>query len=92
MYRGKLRPLTRFTDYAFFVSFFPQLVAGPIVRASDFIPQINKPYELTRQMLGMGVFWILNGLLKKIILSDYLAVQLIDRVFDNPAVYSGFEN
>lgn len=92
VYRGKLRPLTRFTDYAFFVSFFPQLVAGPIVRASDFIPQINKPYELTRQMLGMGVFWILNGLLKKIILSDYLAVQLIDRVFDNPAVYSGFEN
>lgn len=92
VYRRKLEPLRRFTDYAFFVSFFPQLVAGPIVRASEFIPQINKPYLLTRDMLGLGIFWILNGLIKKIILSDYLAVQLIDRVFDNPAVYTGFEN
>lgn len=92
VYRGHLQPLKWFTDYAFFVSFFPQLVAGPIVRAADFIPQINRPYALFRETIGLGIFWILNGLIKKIILGDYLAGQLIDRVFENPAVYTGFEN
>jgi len=92
VYRGTLKPLRRFTDYAFFVSFFPQLVAGPIVRAADFIPQINKPYVLVRETIGTGMFWIMNGLIKKIYLGDYLAGQLIDRVFENPAVYTGVEN
>ena len=72
--------------------FFPQLVAGPIVKASDFIPQLYRKYCLSRLQFGMAVFWILNGLLKKIILSDYLAVNFIDRVFDNPMLFSGFEN
>jgi len=92
VFRGTLKPLKRFTDYAFFVSFFPQLVAGPIVRASEFIPQISRPYVLLRGTLGLAIFWILNGLIKKIFLSDFLAVQFIDRVFDNPVVYTGFEN
>ena len=72
--------------------FFPQLVAGPIVRASDFIPQIHQPYSLTRQEFGMALFWILNGLLKKFLLADYIAVNFVDRVFDNPGMFSGFEN
>ncbi|NQX93116.1 MAG: MBOAT family protein, partial [Flavobacteriales bacterium] len=72
--------------------FFPQLVAGPIVRAADFIPQIYKPYNLTKKAFGMGLFWILNGLIKKMVLADYLAVNFIDRVFENPGSYGGFEN
>jgi D-alanyl-lipoteichoic acid acyltransferase DltB (MBOAT superfamily) len=92
IYRGVLKPVKRFTDFAFFVSFFPQLVAGPIVRSTDFIPQLYKEYSLTRQEFGLAVFWILNGLVKKIFLSDYIAVNFIDRIFESPNSYTGFEN
>ena len=92
VYRGHVQPVKRFLDFGFFVSFFPQLVAGPIVRAKDFIPQLHRPYALTQAEFGMGVFWILNGLLKKIWLADYLAVNLVDRVFAMPGSFSGFEN
>ena len=92
VYRRRIAPVKNILDYGFYVSFFPQLVAGPIVRAAEFIPQVYKPYFLGRRQFGIAIFWILNGLAKKIILSDYLAVNFIDRVFDNPMLFSGFEN
>ncbi len=92
VFRQKIEPVRNILDFGFYVSFFPQLVAGPIVRAEEFIPQLYKPYHLSRRYFGLAVFWILNGLAKKIIMSDYLAVNLIDRVFDNPLLFSGFEN
>ena len=92
VYRHRVAPVKNILDYGFYVSFFPQLVAGPIVRAAEFIPQVYKPYFLGRRQFGIAIFWILNGLAKKIILSDYLAVNFIDRVFDNPMLFSGFEN
>ena len=92
VYRGQVKPVKNILDFAFYVSFFPGLVAGPIVRANEFIPQLYKPFRLSRRLFGLAVFWILNGLIKKIVLSDYLAVNLIDRVFDNPLLFSGFEN
>ena len=92
VYRERISPVRNILDFGFYVSFFPQLVAGPIVRAEEFIPQLYKPFRLSRRLFGLSVFWILNGLAKKIILSDYLAVNLIDRVFDNPLLFSGFEN
>ncbi len=92
VYRGQLKPVTNILDFGFYVSFFPQLVAGPIVRASEFIPQLYKPFYLGRKQFGIAVFWILNGLVKKIVLSDYIAVNFIDRVFDNPLLFTGFEN
>jgi hypothetical protein len=92
VFRGKLKPLNNILDYAFYVSFFPQLVAGPIVRASHFIPQIYRDFRLSRMQFGMAVFWILNGLVKKIVLGDYIAINFIDRVFANPLMFSGFEN
>lgn len=92
VYRGQVKPVDNLLDFGFYVSFFPQLVAGPIVRASEFIPQIYKPFFLGRKQFGIAVFWILNGLAKKIILSDYIAVNFVDRVFDNPLLYTGFEN
>lgn len=92
VYKGLVKPVRNLLDFGFYVSFFPQLVAGPIIKASDFIPQLYRRYFLSRRMFGIAVFWIMNGLAKKIILSDYLAVNFIDRVFDNPQLFSGFEN
>ena len=92
IYRKKLKPVNHLVDFGFYVSFFPQLVAGPIVRASEFIPQIYKPYQLSKQAFGMALFWIINGLLKKFLLADYIAVNFVDRVFDNPSMFSGLEN
>lgn len=92
VYRGHLKPVKNILDFGFYVSFFPQLVAGPIVRANEFIPQLYRPFSLSKRLAKLAIFWILNGLIKKIILSDYLAINLIDRVFENPLLFSGFEN
>ena len=93
IYRRQLTPLTCWLDYFFYLSFFPQLVAGPIVRARDFIPQIRQnPLRVTREMFGRGLFLIMTGLVKKAVISDYISVNFVDRVFDNPMLYSGFEN
>ena len=62
VYRKDIKPLTNILDYAFYVSFFPQLVAGPIVRARDFIPQIRKPLFVSQEMFGRGIFLTLSGL------------------------------
>lgn len=92
IYRRQLQPLSSWFDYLFYLSFFPQLVAGPIVRARDFIPQIKKnPVVVSREMFGMGLFLILTGLFKKAILSDYISLNFVDRVFDEPLLYTGFE-
>lgn len=92
VYRKEIQPLTSLFDYAFYVSFFPQLVAGPIVRARDFIPQIRKPLFVSQEMFGRGIFLILSGLFKKAIISDYISINFVERIFDNPTLYSGVEN
>jgi alginate O-acetyltransferase complex protein AlgI len=92
VYRGTLKPVNRLLDYLFYVSFFPQLVAGPIVRAKDFIPQIRRPLYVSREMFGQGIFLIIAGLVKKAIISDYISVNYVERIFDNPSLYSGVEN
>ena len=91
VYRGVIRPLDRWIDYMFYLSFFPQLVAGPIVRARDFIPQIRQPLRVTRRMFGLGVGLVIIGLVKKAVISDYISLNFVDRIFDDPALYSGFE-
>lgn len=92
VYRRQIEPLSRPLDYFFYVSFFPQLVAGPIVRARDFIPQIRRPLALSRTMTGEAVALIAAGLVKKAVISDYISTNFVDRVFDNPLLYSGVEN
>lgn len=92
VYRNKVRPVKSIIDFGFYVSFFPQLVAGPIVRASEFIPQLYKRYHLSQEEFGYALFLILNGLVKKMFIGDYLAVNLIDRVFSNPVGYTAVEN
>ncbi|RGM49734.1 MULTISPECIES: MBOAT family O-acyltransferase [Bacteroides] len=92
VYRKEIKPLTNLLDYAFYVSFFPQLVAGPIVRARDFIPQIRRPLFVSNEMFGRGIFLIVSGLFKKTIISDYISINFVERIFDNPTLYSGVEN
>lgn len=92
VYRGKMQPVKNIIDFGFFVTFFPQLVAGPIVRAAEFIPQVYEDFKLTFKEYGFALFLIINGLIKKMVISDYISINFVDRVFDNPAAYSGFEN
>lgn len=92
VYRKELEPTKSFIDFLFFVSFFPQLVAGPIVRASDFIPQIYQRLNLTKEDFNKALFLIIGGLIKKAVISDYISVNFVDRVFDAPNSYTAFEN
>ncbi len=88
---GKLEPTKSFMDYAFFLSFFPQLVAGPIVKANLFLPQLSKDIHIDKKEVYAGLWLIMLGLFKKAVIADYIA-QYNDLVFANPMQYSGFEN
>ncbi len=90
IYRKDIEPVKNFFEYSFFVTFFPQLVAGPIVRAKDFIPQIRKPFTLSNEQFSWALILITKGLFKKIILADYIAVHFIDKIADAPQAYPGF--
>ncbi|MFH0843441.1 MAG: MBOAT family O-acyltransferase [Bacteroidota bacterium] len=92
VFRGRLEPVRNIADFGFYVSFFPQLVAGPIVRASEFIPQLYRDFSLSKREFSHALFLVLKGLIKKMIISDFIATNFIDRVFDLPSLYSGFEN
>jgi D-alanyl-lipoteichoic acid acyltransferase DltB (MBOAT superfamily) len=92
IYRGTIKPIDNFLDYAFFVSFFPQLVAGPIVRASEFLPQVSQPYLINNEDFTRAIYLIIAGLAKKIIISDFISINFVDRVFTTPNAFTGFEN
>ncbi len=92
IYRGDMQPCRSFLDYAFFLTFFPPLLAGPVVRARDMLPQIAKNPSATPAMISEGLFLIMAGLVKKVVIADYISGNFVDRIFDNPALYSGFEN
>lgn len=91
VYRRLIPPVKSILDFGFYVSFFPQLVAGPIVRASEFIPQIYTKYHLSKDELSHAIFLILIGLIKKIAVSNYISINFVDRIFLSPTSYSGFE-
>jgi alginate O-acetyltransferase complex protein AlgI len=88
VYRGDVRVCRRFTDMLLYISFFPQLVAGPIVRASYFLPQLAGPGS-ARAPIGPALALILGGLFKKIVVANYLATDLVEPVFAAPTVQSG---
>lgn len=92
IYRGEIKACHNFLDYTFFLTFFPPLLAGPVVRAKDMLPQIKENPVATHAMVSEGLFLIMCGLIKKVIVADYISGNFVDRVFDNPALYSGFEN
>jgi D-alanyl-lipoteichoic acid acyltransferase DltB (MBOAT superfamily) len=80
-----------FWDYCFFLSFFPKLVMGPIVRASDFVPQIRRDLRVSREDVAAGLYLIAGGLFKKLVISDYIYVNYVDYIFSDPARHSGIE-
>ncbi len=92
IYRGHIKACRNFLDYTFYLTFFPPLLAGPVVRAKDMLPQVASDPVATREMVSDGLFLIIAGLIKKVIVADYISGNFVDRVFDNPALYSGFEN
>jgi len=91
VYRGHLDPEPSPVRYALYVSFFPQLVAGPIVRAVDFLPQLEAPRRLDDDTAARAISLIAIGLFKKIVIADFLAINLVDRVFDTPEMMSAPE-
>lgn len=92
LYRGKMEPCKNFLDYMFFLTFFPPLLAGPVVRAVDMLPQIKANNPATRAMVAEGLFLIMCGLIKKMVIADYISGNFVDRIFENPTLYTGFEN
>ncbi len=75
-------------DVALYLSFFPHLVAGPIVRAREFIPQLQKPRDPRKVAVGAGVALIVIGLVKKVAIADFLAREIVDPVFGVPQAYA----
>ncbi len=92
VYRGQFEPAKKFSDYLLFLSFFPKLVMGPIVRAHDFVPQINKPYVITEKDFAKGFYLITSGLVKKLVISDFITLNFVNYIFDDPGRYTGLEN
>lgn len=92
LYRKQMKPADSLLDFCFYITFFPKLVAGPIIRAKDFLPQMRKKLHLTKEEASAAIFLILIGLIKKAVISDYISINFVDRVFDAPMSYTAFEN
>jgi alginate O-acetyltransferase complex protein AlgI len=91
VYRRELPPERRYLDYLLFVAFFPHLVAGPIVRPRQMLPQFKRAPVLDSAMQARGLWLIATGLGKKIVLGDTLAVNIVGRAFGNPERFSSVE-
>jgi D-alanyl-lipoteichoic acid acyltransferase DltB (MBOAT superfamily) len=89
VYKGHFKPVNKFIDYLFFLSYFPKLMMGPIVRAADFLPQIRKQIELKAEDVSYGFYFILSGAFKKMVISDFLYTNIVQVVFDDPTRFSG---
>lgn len=90
VYRGSVKPTETWGEYLFFLSFFPALVAGPIVRADYFLPQIRENRRADSTQINIGLWLIIIGVVKKAIVADYIS-QYNDLIFDAPGAYTGFE-
>lgn len=91
VHRGKTPAAKSLVDVMLLMSFFPHLVAGPIVRASDLLPQFDRTPRLTRAMATHGLLLIVWGLFKKTVIASELSVNLVDPVFFDPTAYSAFD-
>ena len=86
VYRGVAKPAHSLLDYAIFISFFPRLVAGPIMRATQFLPQLERGLQLNLANLVEGAQWFLRGLLKKLVIADNVAV-MVDQIYNAPSIF-----
>lgn len=92
VYYEMLTPTRSFRDFCVYVFFFPNILAGPIDRASEFLPQLEKEPFLTKEDIGKAIFLIMLGLIKKVVIADYISINFVDRIFDFPLRYTGVEN
>jgi alginate O-acetyltransferase complex protein AlgI len=90
VYRGDTRAAS-LGDVAILQAFFPHLVAGPIVRANELLPQLRVPRDPRTVLAGPGLFLVAGGLVKKTVVADELARRVVDPVFNDPAAHSGAE-
>lgn len=91
VYRKRLKPGQSFLDYALYVTFFPQLVAGPIVRAREFLPQCVEPKKANLNQLGWGLSLLIIGMFQKVILADAILAPTADKVFGSVGQYGTLE-
>jgi len=91
VYRRDVEAVKSWIDLCLYISFFPQLVAGPIVRASQFLPQLAVAPKLSAAQIGKGIVLILIGLFKKMVIANYLATELVDKVFFDPSAYGAVD-
>ena len=89
VHRGKIAPCSKFLDFALYISYFPQLVAGPIERASRLLPQISHERKLSWKKFTGGFDLILIGLFKKIVIGDFIASHYVEASFTEPTLHSG---
>jgi alginate O-acetyltransferase complex protein AlgI len=90
VYRKRITKPPSFLDFSVYVSFFPQLVAGPIVRADHFLPQLEKPRRIEKNSLGYGLALLIFGLFQKCVLADAIFAPVADSVFTFPAMQDSF--
>ncbi|MCX7819523.1 MAG: MBOAT family protein [Kiritimatiellae bacterium] len=88
---GRIPPAASLLDFALYLAFFPQLVAGPIVRARDLLPQIESPPTAERLDVGRAVVLIVGGLFKKVVIANWLGVLLVDPVYDHPEMFGRWD-
>jgi alginate O-acetyltransferase complex protein AlgI len=92
VYWENLEPETNFLDLVLYISFFGNILAGPIDRATAFLPQVKKEYSLSKAQISTAVLLIASGLIKKVVIADYISLNFVDRVFEFPTRFSGVEN
>ena len=90
VHRETIKPC-KSIDFAVYQSFFPHLIAGPIVRASEFVPQLATPRDPRKVQATRAFFLIGGGLIKKVVIADLLATRLVDPVFNSPGQHSALE-
>lgn len=91
VYRKEISSAESLNDYLLFIAFFPRILAGPIVKAREFLPSLKISPGLDRKKRGLALFLILSGLVKKMVFADYLGFNLVDKVFDLPLLFSTIE-
>jgi D-alanyl-lipoteichoic acid acyltransferase DltB (MBOAT superfamily) len=92
IYLENIEPVNSIRDFTFFIFYFPTLQMGPIERASNFLPQVEADNPISKEMIGTALFLIMSGLLKKVVIADYIGINFVDRVFDSPLRFTGVEN
>ena len=92
IYMGTFQPVKSFRDFSLYMFFFADLLIGPIDRAADMLPQIQSEINVPKENIGRGTYLIMAGLFKKIVIADFIGLNLVDRVFGDPTRYTGVEN